>query len=80
MLEVQRRCLYEVVSLTRAVRHPCMFAFTVLVTIVSKFSAHQHVTPWGPQARGRAGRGAPNLTFNPNGCLGLEPALTQGWV
>ena len=54
--------------------------FVVRRSATSTFSVHQHVWPWGQQARGGASSDAPNLTFNPNGCLGLEPALTQGWV
>jgi len=45
--------------------------FVMCRSMTSKFSVHQHGQPWGQQARGGAGSGAPNLTFNPNGCLGL---------
>ena len=39
-------------------------------SIASRVSAHQHDTPWGHQARGRAGRDAPSLTLQPERLLG----------
>ena len=39
------------------------------------FRCASSIQPWGHQARGGASSGAPSLTFNPNGCWGLEARI-----